>query len=163
MRDGRASDWGRIRRKESAMSGARPKLASLRPRVALREAGDAVVSEGKARVRRPGLGRYWWRVLHRIERPPPQVIEDAPHDTRIVDQGDDPHRPLALWALRGIGFIDFANQPRPGGPGARGELAHRFDGCCGLRLGILTLEGQLPARRVGQNRRPSWPAADPLR
>ena len=32
------------------------------------DVGDGVVSKGKARVRRPGLGRRRWRALHRLGR-----------------------------------------------------------------------------------------------
>ena len=84
------------------MSGAGPRPASLWPRAALREGGDVGISEGNARVRRSGLGL-----------PPPQVFEDAQHDTRIVDQREDAHRPLALGALRGVGFIDLARISLP--------------------------------------------------
>jgi len=48
-------------------------------------------------------------------RPQSEVIEDAPDDSRILDQSDDPHRPLAPGALQRIGLVDLADQPRPGG------------------------------------------------
>ncbi len=55
-------------------------------------------------VQRPGLGGHRGRALHRLRLPAPQVLQDAPHDRRIVDQGDDAHRPVALGALQRIGF-----------------------------------------------------------
>ncbi len=45
-----------------------------------------------------------------IGRPVPQVPEDPPHHARIVDQGDDAHRPLAPGACERIGFVDLADQ-----------------------------------------------------
>ncbi len=33
------------------------------------------------------------------------MLEDAPHDTRIVDQRDDPHRPLAPGTFQRIGLV----------------------------------------------------------
>jgi len=43
-----------------------------------------------------------------------EVLEDAPDDSRILDQRNHPHRPRALEAFQGIGFVELAAQPRPG-------------------------------------------------
>ncbi len=47
---------------------------------------------------------------------------------------------MAFGTFERISFIDFANQPRPSGLGARGELAHGLDGGCARGRGILILE-----------------------
>ena len=44
-----------------------------------------------------------------------QVLEDAPDDSRILDQRNHPRRPLALGAFQGIGFVDLVDESRPGG------------------------------------------------
>jgi hypothetical protein len=109
--------------------GAR--VASLGPRAALRDVGDRMVREGNDGVRRP-LGRGpWWASLGRLGCPAPQVLQDAPCHAWIVDERNDPHRPLAARTLERIDLVELANEPRPSGLGTRGELARRFDGCGG--------------------------------
>ena len=77
----------------------------------MRQFAPAIARWARPEFAGQALGRCWWRALRRLGPPPPPVLDDAPHDTRIVDQGDDPHRPLTLGALQGVGFIDFADQP----------------------------------------------------
>jgi len=104
----------------------------------------------RGRTRPGGLGR-----------PASEVMENALSDRWIVDERDDAHRPLALRALQRIGFIDFANQPRPQGRvgplplpvglGARGECALKINGCRAPGRHIVALPnlGPLAARAVG--------------
>jgi len=47
-------------------------------------------------------------------RPQSQVLRDVPDDSRILDQRDDPHLPLARGALQQIGRADIADSPRLG-------------------------------------------------
>ena len=49
-----------------------------------------------------------------LRSPQPQVLEDAPDDSRILDQRDHPHRPLALGAFQGIGLVHLADQENNG-------------------------------------------------
>ena len=79
------------------------------------------------------------------------MLEDAPHDKRIVDQREYAHRAVALRTFEWIGFVDLANQPRPSRLGARGELAHGLDGRYARRRRILALLSlrPLPARAIG--------------
>lgn len=40
--------------------------------------------------------------FHCLRRPPPQVLEDAPDDSRILDKRHEVHRAFALRTLRQI-------------------------------------------------------------
>ncbi len=117
----------------------------------LRDVGQRVIRQGDDGVRRPLRGGRGRTRPGGLGRPPSEVMENAPYDRRIVDEGDDAHRPLAPWTLQRIGFIDFANQPRPGRLGARGECAHGINGCRarGRRIVALLSLGTLPGRAVG--------------
>jgi len=42
------------------------------------------------------------------------VLQDAPHHRRIVDQRDDAHRAVTFLTFERIGFVDLADEPRPG-------------------------------------------------
>jgi len=113
--------------------------AALVPRTALRDIGDRVVGDGDDRVSRP-VGRLrGWSPLGGLGRPAPQVIEDAPHHGRIVDQRDHAHWVFALGTYERVGLVDLADEPRPGGLGAGGELAHRCLGCRGRLRGLKRL------------------------
>ena len=123
----------------------RASAAALASRAALRDVGNFVVGEGDDRVSRP-VGRLRGRAsLCGVGRPAPQVLEDAPHHARIVDQGDQSHRPAfytsARRALQGIGFVHLADEPRPGGPGAGGELAHVFDASLASQRIVINNQG----------------------
>jgi len=76
------------------------------------DVGDRMIGERQADVGRPSVVADGRTSLGRLGRPEPQVLENAPHDVCILDQGDDPHRPLALRAFERIGFVDLANEPR---------------------------------------------------
>ena len=65
-------------------------------------------------------------------RPAPEVLEDAPHHARIVDQRDHAHRACTFGTDEPIGFADLADEPCPGCLGAAGEPACGFEICCGL-------------------------------
>jgi hypothetical protein len=54
------------------------------------------------------------------------VLEDAPDDSRILDQRNDAHRPFALGAFQRIGLVDLANEPRPSGFCASRKRSRRF-------------------------------------
>ena len=104
----------------------------VRPRQALPRApayctsGDVrnrMIGQWQAGIPGPTRGTGRRTSLGGERRPQSEVIEDAPDDSRILDQSDDPHRPLALGALQRVGLIDLADQPRPGGPCARSSTA----------------------------------------
>src|SRR3989304_5068323 len=86
----------------------------------------------------------------RLGHPAPQVLEDAPDNLGIVDQGHDAHGPLALWALQRIGRVDLADQSRPGRLDSGDELTLRLGARGGpCRGAIATCRfGPLPARAV---------------
>ena len=50
----------------------------------------------------------------RLGLPQSQVLEDAPHHRRVLDQRDDAHRVVTFRAFERIGFVDLADHPRPG-------------------------------------------------
>jgi len=77
-------------------------------------------------------------------RPAAKAYQYAAYDVRVVDQRDHTHGPLADGAYERIRFVDFADEPRPGGLGADGDLAHRYLGCRGRLRGLLRLECLCP-------------------
>jgi len=105
---------GQERAQRTATPGARgPSRASRRLCAALRDVGDCVVGMRDGGVRQPleaGTGgpRPTVSCAHRSI-----CIEDALHDSSILDQGNDKHRTQALGALQWIGFVDPADGPRP--------------------------------------------------
>lgn len=64
------------------------------------------------------------RLLGGLAGPVPQVLEAAPHHARVVDQCNDANWAFAPLTFPGIGFVHLADEPRRGGPGAGGDLAH---------------------------------------
>jgi hypothetical protein len=50
-----------------------------------------------------------------LGRPRPQVLEHAPDNQWIVDQGNDTHRSLVFGTFERIGLVDLADDPRPVG------------------------------------------------
>ena len=64
-------------------------MATLAPRAVLRDVGERVIREGNDCVCRPLGVRHGRAALARVGPPAPQVLEDAPYDARIVDQGDE--------------------------------------------------------------------------
>ena len=58
----------------------------------LRDVGNGVVRHWQDAVHGPCTRGHGRRALARLGLPQPQVLQDAPHDMRIVDQRDDAHR-----------------------------------------------------------------------
>ena len=77
--------------------------------------GNWVIGQRQADVRRPAREIERRTAVLHLRRPHSQVLEDAPNDSRILDQRNDPLQPLALGALQRIDLVDLADQPRPGG------------------------------------------------
>jgi hypothetical protein len=110
--------------------------------------GDRVIGQWQADMPGPPRGTKRRTALGGERRPQSEVLEDAPDDSRILDQGNDPHRPLALGALQRIGFQSsfmqmgdnpFASlssrrpQRRAGGKGCPPSPANPS---CGFRAGM---------------------------
>jgi len=83
---------------------------------ALRDIGEWVIREGGDGVRRPVGVRHGRAALARLGLPASQVLEDAPYDARIVDQGDHAHRPFTFRTFERICLVHLSNEPRPGVP-----------------------------------------------
>jgi hypothetical protein len=110
----RATPAGSCARIGSRRQRARGEDGRPCPPRLLRDVGHRVIGQGDERVHRL-VARSCWRPRRaRLGRSQPQVLENAPDDARVVDQGDDWHEPLALRTLQGIGLVDFADEARPG-------------------------------------------------
>ena len=98
-------------------------MARIRGRVERsRDVGDRMVGDGVDRVWRP-FGRLSGRAsLGGLGRSASEVLEDAPHHARVVDQRVHAHGSFAFGTNPGIGFVDFADEPRP--QGRVGPLPH---------------------------------------
>jgi hypothetical protein len=69
------------------------------------DVGNRMIGERQASVHWLGLGTQWRTPLRHLWRPPSQVLEDPPDDSRILDQRNDAHRPLAFGVLQRIGLV----------------------------------------------------------
>ena len=86
--------------------------AAPEPRAALRDIGNRGVGDRYDRVSWP-VGRFnGWATLVGLGGPASEVLEDAPHYGRVVDQGDHAQGALTLGTDERIGFVDFADEPR---------------------------------------------------
>jgi len=74
-----------------------------------------VIGQWQAGMPGPTRGTGRRTSLGGERRPQSEVLEDAPDDSRILDQRNDAHRPVAPGALQRIGLVDLTDQPRPGG------------------------------------------------
>ena len=73
----------------------------------LRDVGDGVVGHWQDAIHRPCLSGQRRGALHRCGLPQPQVLEDAPHHGRVVDQREDAHRAVTFRTFERIGFVDL--------------------------------------------------------
>ena len=90
------------------------------------DVGNRMIRQRKTGVWRPTRGIDGRTSLGGKRRPQPQVFEDAPDDSRILNQRDHPHRPFALGAFQGISLIDLAYVPRPSGFCASRKFSRRL-------------------------------------